>query len=41
VGRLLLTHIPAWCDPAALLAEAQEAFDGPVEVVAPDATYDV
>jgi ribonuclease BN (tRNA processing enzyme) len=41
VGRLLLTHIPTWCDPAALLAEAQEAFDGPVEVVAPDATYDV
>ena len=41
VGRLLLTHVPAWFDPAALLAEAQEAFDGPVEVVAPDATYDV
>ena len=41
VGRLLLTHIPAWCDPAALHVEAQEAFDGPVEVVAPDAHYDV
>lgn len=41
VGRLLLTHIPAWCDPAALLVEAQEAFDGPVEVVAPDTHYDV
>ncbi len=41
VGRLLLTHIPVWCDPAALLAEAREAFDGPVEVVAPDASYEV
>lgn len=41
VGRLLLTHVPTWCDPGALLAEAQEAFDGPVEVVVPDATYDV
>jgi len=41
VGRLLLTHIPAWCDPAALHVEAQEAFDGPVEVVVPDAHYDV
>ena len=35
VGRLLLTHVPTWCDPAALLAEAQERFDGPVELVAP------
>jgi ribonuclease BN (tRNA processing enzyme) len=41
VGRLLLTHVPAWCDPAALLAEARESFDGPVELAAPDATYTV
>jgi ribonuclease BN (tRNA processing enzyme) len=41
VGRLLLTHVPVWCDPAALLAEARETFDGPVELVAPDAIYDV
>ena len=41
VGRLLLTHVPTWCDPAALLAEAQEGFDGPVELVAPDATYEI
>ena len=39
VGRLLLTHVPAWFDAAELLAEAQERFDGPVELVAPDATY--
>jgi ribonuclease BN (tRNA processing enzyme) len=41
VGRLLLTHVPVWCDPAAVLAEARETFDGPVELVAPDATYAV
>jgi ribonuclease BN (tRNA processing enzyme) len=41
VGRLLLTHVPVWCDPAELLTEAQKTFDGPVELVAPDASYDV
>jgi ribonuclease BN (tRNA processing enzyme) len=41
VGRLLLTHVPVWSDAAALLAEARETFDGPVELVAADATYEV
>lgn len=41
VGRLLLTHVPAWCDATALLAEAREGFAGPVELVAPDASYDI
>ena len=41
VGRLLLTHLPVWCDAAAVLAEAREAFAGPVELVVPDATYEV
>ncbi len=41
VGRLLLTHVPAWFDGAVLLAEAREAFDGPVELVAPDAEYSI
>lgn len=41
VGRLLLTHVPPWFDGQDLLAEAREAFDGPVELVAPDATYDI
>lgn len=40
-GRLLLTHVPVWYDGQALLAEAEEVFDGPVELVAPDASYDV
>lgn len=41
VRRLLLTHTPPWADGATLLAEAKAAFDGPVELVAPDAAYDV
>ena len=41
VGRLLITHVPMWCDPAALLAEARAAFGGPVELVAPDVSYEV
>lgn len=41
VGRLLITHVPAWFDGEGLLAEAKAAFDGPVELVAPDATYDI
>jgi ribonuclease BN (tRNA processing enzyme) len=39
VGRLLITHVPAWFDAQALLAEAKAAFDGPVELVEPDAGY--
>ena len=41
VGRLLLTHVPVWFDGDALVAEAREAFDGPVELVAPDASYEI
>ncbi len=41
VGRLLITHVPAWFDAQALLAEAKEAFGGPVDLVEPDAAYDV
>jgi ribonuclease BN (tRNA processing enzyme) len=41
VGRLLLTHVPPWNDGEELLAEAKAAFDGPVELVAPDAGYEV
>lgn len=39
VGRLLLTHVPAWHDGAQLLAEAKEVFAGPVELAAADAGY--
>jgi ribonuclease BN (tRNA processing enzyme) len=41
VGRLLLTHVPSWFAGEVLLAEARQAFDGPVELVAPDAAYEV
>ncbi len=41
VGRLLITHVPAWFDAQVLLKEAKEAFDGPVELVEPDAGYDI
>lgn len=41
VGRLLLTHVPVWTDAQALLLEAKSAFDGPVELVRPDAAYEV
>jgi ribonuclease BN (tRNA processing enzyme) len=41
VGRLLLTHIPPWRDRDRALAEATPAFQGPVELAQPGATYDV
>ena len=39
--RLLLTHIPPWHDPEKVLAEAGGTFDGPVELAASGAVYDV
>jgi ribonuclease BN (tRNA processing enzyme) len=41
VGRLLITHVPVWFDGQKLLAEAKATFDGPVELVAPDAAYEI
>ncbi|WP_132422839.1 MBL fold metallo-hydrolase [Pseudonocardia endophytica] len=41
VGRLLLTHVPAWYDAADLVVEAKAAFDGPVDVVHDGGVYDV
>ncbi|SDC61703.1 Ribonuclease BN, tRNA processing enzyme [Sanguibacter gelidistatuariae] len=38
-ARLLLTHIPAWNDPAVSAAEAATVYDGPVEVVEQGLTY--
>ncbi|WP_278236888.1 MBL fold metallo-hydrolase [Isoptericola sp. AK164] len=39
VGRLLLTHLPAWTDPAETLAEARGEFDGPIEVAVADGVH--
>ena len=41
VGRLVLTHLPPWNDPAVCLAQAQAGWDGPLEVTTAGATYDV
>jgi ribonuclease BN (tRNA processing enzyme) len=32
VGKLLLTHLQAWADPEVIVAEAEETFDGVVEL---------
>lgn len=40
-ARLLLTHVQPWTDPQGVLGEAQESFDGPVELVAAGRVYDV
>ena len=40
VGRLLLTHVPAWVDPAGQLAGARAVFPA-AELVVPGATYAV
>jgi len=41
VGRLMLTHIPPWHDPAQVLAEAEAGLPGRVELARPGATYTV
>jgi ribonuclease BN (tRNA processing enzyme) len=40
VGRLLLTHVPAWVDAATQLAAAREAFPS-AELVRPGAVYEI
>lgn len=39
--RLLLTHLQPWTDREAILAEANEVFDGPTELVQQGRTYEV
>ncbi len=41
VGRLLLTHLAPMLDPARSIAEAAEAFGGPVEWAAPGMEVEV
>ncbi|MEU2164363.1 MBL fold metallo-hydrolase [Streptomyces chengbuensis] len=41
VGRLVLTHIPPWTDAERNLADAREVYEGPVELAAPGAVYEV
>ncbi|MBO0844855.1 MAG: MBL fold metallo-hydrolase [Nocardioides sp.] len=41
VRRLVLTHVPPWYDPADMLAEAAEVYDGDLSAAEPGATYEV
>ena len=41
VGRLVLTHVPPWHDPAVALDEARREWTGPVEVARAGATYEI
>ena len=39
VRRLVLTHVPPWHDPEATMAEAREAYAGPLELARTGSTY--
>ncbi|MBC7633646.1 MAG: MBL fold metallo-hydrolase [Flavobacterium sp.] len=41
VGRLLVTHIPAWTDRAMVEADVKSTWDGPYELVTAGSTYTV
>jgi len=41
VRRLVLTHLPPWNDPDTSRAAATSAYDGPVELARPGATYEL
>jgi ribonuclease BN (tRNA processing enzyme) len=41
VGRLVLTHVPPWFDPALAVAEAKAEFAGDIEPAFAGAVYDV
>lgn len=41
VGRLVLTHLVPWYDPAGIRAEAAGAYTGPVDLARPGASWTV
>lgn len=41
VGRLLVTHIPAWTDSAEVESDVKSTWDGPYDLVAAGDTYDI
>lgn len=41
VGRVLVTHIPSWTDPAEVESDLKTTWDGPYDIVAAGTTYDV
>jgi ribonuclease BN (tRNA processing enzyme) len=40
-GRLLVTHVPPWTDPAAVLAEATTEYTGPTHLVTQGESIDI
>ena len=38
-GRLVLTHLPSWNDPAVTLGEARQVYAGPIELARPGAVF--
>jgi ribonuclease BN (tRNA processing enzyme) len=40
-GRLILTHIPPWTDPAVALAEAEASYPGPIDLAHPGLSVDL
>jgi ribonuclease BN (tRNA processing enzyme) len=40
-GRLVLTHVPPWYDPALAVAEAKAQFSGPIDLATAGAVFDV
>ena len=41
VGRLVLTHVPPWHDPAVAEAEARAEWSGPLELARAGAAYEI
>jgi ribonuclease BN (tRNA processing enzyme) len=41
VGRLLITHIPAWTDRGEVESDLKSTWDGPRELVSAGSTYDL
>ena len=41
VGRLLVTHIPAWTDRAEVESDVKTTWDGPYDLVTAGSTYDL
>ena len=41
VGRLVLTHVPPWHDPAVAEAEARAEWSGPLDVARAGASYEI
>jgi ribonuclease BN (tRNA processing enzyme) len=41
IDRLVVTHVPPWCDPARTRDEARSSYEGLVELARPGALYEI